>query len=31
MSTSDMLTHQWILTESEGANGASLGGKKKPN
>jgi hypothetical protein len=30
MSTSDMLTHPWILTETEGgANAGAMGNKKK--
>ena len=32
MTTSDMLTHAWILTENEGgSNAGSLGNKKKAN
>jgi hypothetical protein len=29
MNTSDMLTHPWILTESDGSNAGSMGNKKK--
>jgi len=29
MSTSDMLTHPWILTEAEGGNAGGMGNKKK--
>jgi hypothetical protein len=29
MSTSDMLTHPWILTENEGGNNAGAMGNKK--
>lgn len=29
MSTSDMLTHPWILTESEGTTSNTGGNKKK--
>lgn len=31
MSTSDMLTHPWILTENDSSNAGSLGNKKKVN
>lgn len=29
MTTSDMLTHPWILTETDGGNNGALGNKKK--